>query len=505
MTETTFSADNERGTLTASTNQFKLKSDVTANGEEKEFVEGFLATTHVDKGNDQFTEKALTEMAKDITQDQKTVDAVFNDVDTEKLKEAQVGNFDHNNNPASPFGDTRIVPAFKVVDAKVRDTNDGEKGLWVKGMLNSDGMLPDTVKAVKNSIKNDFLNAFSIEFVPKKVEKVKRNGRILRIIKNAAAKGAALTGRPMNNNAVMTDADLKSMTAQYEDKTENMELKQEYSIQTPDYSSVSESSWEKPAESDFPEEYNTLNIFIARNTESDNFSDQALPVVDWRDGEATLVLEALRSAHTLASRVEGLTEEEISRARNKIEDLAESEFDVNLGEENKADSQNVEKNNTKPMTDDNPEQGSEPEEGDEPDVQDGSGGSEEKETKSFSEDVKELKSTVEEVKETNEQLREENEDLKSELEDLKTVQDVKSDIDEVKSLLEDVELEDGARTEQEQKRFEEEETKAEWKQKADAMPEGFLKAEGASSSNMEAFAENHGIKTEEVKQYVNED
>jgi len=479
-------------TISAATEKFSLKSEVDDSGQEREFIEGFVATTHTDKGNDRYTETALKQMAEDINGE--NVDAVFNDVDTEELREAQIGNLDHNNNPAAPFGDTRTVPAFKTTEAEVRDMSNGEQGLWIKALLNTDGMLPETVSAVKNSIKDGFLNALSVEFIAEKARRVKENDRVVRIIEEAKAKGAALTGRPMNPMAQLTDAELKSVAVEYEE----VELKQDYTIQTPEYSATSESSWEKPAMEDFPEDYDVMSIFMARSDESDNFSDQALPVVDYRNGEATLVLEALRSAHQLASSVEGISEDEVQRVRNKAEGLAEEEFDVQLGSE--GDSQHMDgKNDISTMSDDTQEASEE-------EVQDVEESGEEEETKSFSEDIEELKSMTQELKDTNEELREENDELKSELEDLRQLQEIKSEVDEVKSLLEEVELEDGPRARQEQKRFEEdEEEKAEWKKAADRLGEDYLKMEGKSTSNFEAFAENHGIEVEEVKNYVSTD
>jgi len=666
-------------TISAATEKFSLKSEVDDSGQEREYIEGFVATTHTDKGNDRYTETALKQMAEDINGE--NVDAVFNDVDTEELREAQIGNLDHNNNPAAPFGDTRTVPAFKTTEAEVRDMSNGEQGLWIKALLNTDGMLPETVSAVKNSIKDGFLNALSVEFIAEKARRVKEDDRVVRIIEEAKAKGAALTGRPMNPMAQLTDAELKSIANEYkieyayevgdevswnetsgtirdrtkdscfneeidgdfevcgseedpaylievdndegtmvahkqslftegkseckaelteeqrtppqaaqenaqmfldakeegkvgdscgtgagtdtaemlvegeplseskisdiasfarhednkeadvgedeskwqdcgyamwkawggdegvrwaQDKNEmaeesKSEIKADYTIQTPDYSATSESSWEKPAMEDFPEDYDVMSIFMARSDESDNFSDQALPVVDYRNGEATLVLEALRSAHQLASSVEGISKDEVQRVRNKAEELAEQEFDVMLGSE--GDSAHMDdKNDISTMSDDTQEEPSEQE------GQDVEQSGEEEETKSFSEEVEELKSMTQELKDTNEELREENDELKSELEDLRQLQEIKSEVDEVKSLLEEVELEDGPRARQEQKRFEEdEEEKAEWKKAADRLGEDYLKMEGKSTSNFEAFAENHGIDVEEVKNYVSTD
>jgi len=701
MPATTISADQDKGTLTASTNSFTLKSGVDETGAEREFVEGFLATTHVDKGNDEFTAEALKQMAEDINGD--NVDAVFNDVDTDALREATVGNLDHNNNPASPFGDTRTVPAFKIQEAEVRNMDEGEeKGLWIKAVLNTGGMLDETVSAVKNSIKNDFLNAFSVEFIPKKVRKVTRGEKVVRIIEKAAAKGAALTGRPMNPAASMTDAMLKSMNAEIkveysynegdevqwdtsggmtsgtvqdrtkdscfneridgdievcgteedpaylievdneeetmvahkqstltgksmntkqlteeqrtppqaaqdnaqsfldakeegevpsecgtgagtesaeiiasgdpvsedkigdiasfarhednkepdvdegeskwkdcgyamwkawggdegirwaqdkneminEEKTQH-EVKQDYTVQTPDYTAISEASWEKPAMEDFPEDYDVMSIFLARNNDSDNFSDQALPVVDYRNDEATLVLEALRSAHTLAPQVEGLSEDEVEQVKSKAEQLAEDEFDVMIERDDDSAHGDEDKNDTTPMTEPNDEGGDEPEpeeKGETPDSDEGEGeestpDNEGSEEKSLSDEIQDLKSEFKQVKETNEQLREENESLKSELEDLKTLQTVKEEIDEVKGLVEDIELEDGPRAEKNQERDTASDEKPRWQKTIDGMqnPSKFLESEGKTSSMLDSFVEGKNVSKEEVKNYVNRD
>ena len=493
MPKTQLSADEENGTLTASTGNFALKSGVDETGAERQYVEGFLATTHVDKGNDEFTEEALKQMADDINGED--IDAVFNDVDTEALREATIGNFDHANNPASPFGDTRIVPAFKIQEAKIRDTPDDETGLWIKAVLNTGGMLDETVSAVKNSIKDDYLNAFSIEFIPQKVRKLKRGDRVIRVIEKAAAKGAALTGRPMNPAASMTDAMLKSMATEYEE----LEVKQDYTIQTPDYTATSEASWSKPAMEDFPDDYDVMSIFLARNSESDDFSEQALPVVDYRNDEATLVLEALRSAHNLAPQVDGLSSDEVASARAKAEMLAEDEFDVMLEREGDSGHMDDEKNDITTMTED--EQPEPEEEGGEPESEG------DEEVKSLSEDIKELKSEFEDVKEANKELRTENEDLKSELEDLKTLESVKNDLEEVKGLVEDIELEDGPRVEQDQKRDTDSDEKPRWQKTIDGMknPSKFLEGEGKSRSMLDSFVEGKTVSKEEVKNYVNKD
>jgi hypothetical protein len=282
---------------------------------------------------------------------------------------------------------------------------------------------------------------------------------------------------------------------------EEKTLKVDFTVQEPEYTATSEGSWEAPAEEDFPDDYDVMTIFLARNQDSENYSDQSLPVVDYRNDEPTLVLEGLRSAHTVASRVDGMSDDEVEQVRSMAENLAEQEFDVMLEPEGDAQHMDEEeeetKNNISTMTDDS--QSEEEPEGKSEDVSQDTGES------GLKDEVAEIKANMEQLKETNESLKEENEDLKAELEDLKEVQDIKSELDEVKSLFEDVDVEDGARVpEQDTKSrdVEQDETKAEWKQKVDRMPDNYLQTEGKSKTKLEAFAQNHGIKTQEVEDYV---
>ena len=197
----------------------KLKNVVKAEGgENRTEIEGFAATTHTDKGQDQFTLEALRSMADQINEDARQMDvsAVFPEMDD--MEESQIGNLNHNNNPAAEElignGDTRTVPVFKIVEAEVQQLNDGEYGLHITAQ-----MLPlpdDYEEAVKGQIKEGALHSFSIEFStsPDDVDfKMKDDGEPVRQILDARAEGVALTGRPMNDNASMTNAELKAAVA----------------------------------------------------------------------------------------------------------------------------------------------------------------------------------------------------------------------------------------------------------------------------------------------------
>lgn len=216
VTQTATTAINEeRGTLTVQTSHsdgLQLKTMHEEDGEEKSIIEGYAATTHIDQTNDRFQPEALEQMAEQIRNDANaTVDVVFPQLDG--MEESQIGNINHNNNPAAEkligAGDTRTVPVFKTTYAETRKLADGETGLHIRGEMMP---LPDDLEdAVKGQIKEGGLHSFSIEFRPTNVEFNVVDGEPVRDIYGGKAQGNALTGRPMNQEANLTDAELKSM------------------------------------------------------------------------------------------------------------------------------------------------------------------------------------------------------------------------------------------------------------------------------------------------------
>jgi hypothetical protein len=184
---------------------------------ETETITGLVATTGVDKVNDAFTKAALKGMAEQLKEDVKTVDAFFmeSDVDPSDF-DGTTGNVDHNNDPAAAAlgqGDPRIVPAFKLVAAEyVEDPLPGvQAGVRVKARLNTDGNPDDVAEAIRNSIKNNFVDSMSVEYVPVDTQKVERDGQTVRLIKEAKVRGSAITSRPVNPRAKLTDVNLKSL------------------------------------------------------------------------------------------------------------------------------------------------------------------------------------------------------------------------------------------------------------------------------------------------------
>jgi len=208
-------ADSESGTLTSQT-RTEEGLDVKnrhEGDEETSYIEGYAATTHMDSANDKFSEEALERLAENIRNDaESTVDAVLPHM--EGMSESQIGNVNHNNNPAAQKlvgTDTRTVSVFKIVHAETRMLPDGETALFIRGELLP---LPDDLEeAIKGQIREGALNGFSIEFNPTNVEFEVVSGKPVRKIHKAQAKGVALTGRPLNSKSEMTDAELKNILA----------------------------------------------------------------------------------------------------------------------------------------------------------------------------------------------------------------------------------------------------------------------------------------------------
>ena len=226
-------ANEEKGTLVAQTDHKGGISLKNTAEDADSIIEGYAATTHKDEANDVFDKKALENMAEKINRDSETsVDVVFPEIDG--MEESQIGNINHNNNPAAErmigAGDTRTVPVFRVEMAEVHLLNDGEHGLFVRGSMLP---LPDNVdEAVKGQIREGALHSFSIEFNPINVNFEVVDDEPIRRILDAEPQGVALTGRPMNTEANITDADLKNIMANGADQDEKTNVKTEDTTMT---------------------------------------------------------------------------------------------------------------------------------------------------------------------------------------------------------------------------------------------------------------------------------
>ena len=147
----------------------------------KHFVTGYISTPEQDLVNDVVTEKGLQSMLKQLKSRSITLD------------------YEHE----AWRDDPTILPAGKIVDAKIDD-----RGLWVKAELNPSS---PKFKSLWDSVKDGFVNAFSIAFTPVDVVIKTVEGVGVRLLNDLNLLNVALTGAPVNKGAVIDSHGLKSV------------------------------------------------------------------------------------------------------------------------------------------------------------------------------------------------------------------------------------------------------------------------------------------------------
>lgn len=166
---------------------YKFKTDklmftaVGLKGKKKHYVTGYISTTDIDLYNDLVTNAAMKSMIRQIYESNITID------------------YEHE----AFRDDPSILPVGKIVEAKM-----DEKGLWVKAVLNSNS---PKFKDLWGSIKDGFINAFSIAFQPLKTVVKNLGDDKVRLIEDLKLLNVALTGVPVNQGAVVTDYGMKAI------------------------------------------------------------------------------------------------------------------------------------------------------------------------------------------------------------------------------------------------------------------------------------------------------
>ena len=215
------------------TDQVAFKSQNGPEGK-KYYIEGYASTNDIDLVNDIVTKECMEDMAEQIKG--KTIKI---DVEHEAWKK----------NPD-------ILPIGKCIDAKVDD-----KGLWIKCELNRHS---PKFKAVWGSIKEGYLDAFSIAYqVKKKTERI-INGVKARILEAVNLLNIALTGNPANPEARITAVIAKSLEAAESTEVELMAEEKEEPITTVEEKStaVEEKAKDIAPEEETPEDDEELEVDI---------------------------------------------------------------------------------------------------------------------------------------------------------------------------------------------------------------------------------------------------
>lgn len=149
--------------------------------EKNAYVTGYISVPEVDIYNDLVTINGLKSMLRQIESSTVTID------------------FEHE----AWRDDNSILPVAKIVEAKVDD-----RGLWVKAMLNKSS---PKYNALWGSIKDGFVNAFSIAFKPLLTVTKDMNGVEVNLIEDLKLLNVAFTGAPVNEGAIMTSFSMKSV------------------------------------------------------------------------------------------------------------------------------------------------------------------------------------------------------------------------------------------------------------------------------------------------------
>ncbi len=156
-------------------------SSIGLKGDKQSYVTGYISVPEIDLYNDLITPTALKSMLKQITEKTITLD------------------YEHE----AFRDDNTILPVGKIIEAKVDD-----RGLWVKCQLNSNS---PKYKALWGSIKDGFVNAFSIAFKPLKTVEKSIGETQVRLIEELELLNVALTGTPVCQGAKMTGHSMKAI------------------------------------------------------------------------------------------------------------------------------------------------------------------------------------------------------------------------------------------------------------------------------------------------------
>lgn len=181
---------------------------VEEKGQKQYFVEGYMSTGDLDLVNDIVTDNCMKSMLEQLNSRNIKLDFQHETMRGDNITDRQIKK--------------TTIPLGKNVKAWI-----DEKGLrhktelnpnWVK--LDSKGNVTMTFEQVWGSVKDKFLDGFSIAYTPTKVAYQNRQGKSVRMLDDLVLWTYALTGNAINPEADMTAAFAKSLDAM-ESKSSN--------------------------------------------------------------------------------------------------------------------------------------------------------------------------------------------------------------------------------------------------------------------------------------------
>ena len=158
-------------------------------GEREYYVKGYISTDEIDRANEVVTREAMKSMVEQIKAGSVKLD------------------IEH-----STFTGENDIPVGKILDAGI-----DENGVWVKCTLNK---AHSRFNEYWKSIKDGFLDAFSIAYKPLEIAKDVINGTEITLLKAVELLNVAITGNPVCRTAKMTESFYKSLKYINEYKSE---------------------------------------------------------------------------------------------------------------------------------------------------------------------------------------------------------------------------------------------------------------------------------------------
>lgn len=168
------------------------------------FVEGYIATHDKDRFNDVITKSAMRDIFNQA-------DELMVDFEHEAHRDLTTGEFRDRQT---------LIPVAKIIDKKIDNI-----GVWVKAQLNHH--LGEKFNIIWGSLRDGFLKAFSIAFVPAEPEDYRMEGDTRVLTRIRTLLNIALTGNPINPNATITGVVTKSMNDLFETKSEEIKMADE--------------------------------------------------------------------------------------------------------------------------------------------------------------------------------------------------------------------------------------------------------------------------------------
>jgi len=178
---------------------------------EGDYVSGYISTGDLDLVKDIVTQECMADMLEQMKDRSIKIDVEHEAFRGKSKVEKEINK--------------TIIPVAKIEDATIET-----RGIKVKTKLNR---YNKRYNEVKGSIKDGFLDAFSIAYIPEKVSTEVKNGEKIRRLEKVTLLNVAYTGNPVNTEASFTDIMLKSMNDSFGGIQMAEEEKKEVPVEVP--------------------------------------------------------------------------------------------------------------------------------------------------------------------------------------------------------------------------------------------------------------------------------